>query len=872
RLNQGLSARLTLISAPAGFGKTTLLSEWIAASGLPAAWVSLDARDDDPLRFARYLLAALETLELGGGGPAWPRLAPADGAPQLETVLTAVINEVSQAPDDFALVLDDYHLITAEAIHAALQFLLEHLPPQMHLVITSRTDPPLGLAHLRARGQLVELRAADLRFSPAEARTFLSESMGLSLPEEALAALEARSEGWIASLQLAALAIQATPASGAPADFIQAFSGRHPFVVDYLAEQVLRQQPEAVQTFLLETSILERLTAPLCEAVLGDNAAAQPLLERLERANLFLTPLDAERQWFRYHPLLAEFLQARLRQTAPERWALLHRRAADWCERSGLMEEAVRHALAARDFELATRLIERVAETLWSRSQILTMLSWIKAMPAELVRAQPRLCIQSAWAAAINGQLDEVEPLLTAAEAGLGPRPAAPAPTDMTEAEWQAAPGRLWAQVSILRGFVARFRGDLAGAIAHSQRALAQIPAGAPRMRSVALIPLGHAYVQLGEAEAANQALTEAMDQSRATGHVAAYLSAANYLALLRVQEGRLREAAALYREALRLVTVAGEASYSGIERIGLGTILREQNDLEQAAGLIEAGLPLAERGGDFTFMRDAYLARAGLDQARGDWDSALDYAGRAEQVARRSASNRDLSLISALRARLLVSNGQVDQAAEWARASGVEAAALAGGAALPFTGEYAHLSLARVLLAQGRWLEAGGLLGRLQRAAEAAGRHGRLIEILALEALRLQALGQDEAALAALDRAVKLAEPEGYARVFLDEGAPMLALLNKLHPNGCEASTEPAVSSTAPTAPLKPAPQLAEPLSERESDVLRLVAAGLSNQAIAEQLVLAPSTIQWHVKNIYSKLNVHSRTQAARMARELGL
>jgi LuxR family maltose regulon positive regulatory protein len=342
------------------------------------------------------------------------------------------------------------------------------------------------------------------------------------------------------------------------------------------------------------------------------------------------------------------------------------------------------------------------------------------------------------------------------------------------------------------------------------------------------------------------------MDQSRATAHVAAYLSAANYLALLRVQQGRLREAAALYREGLQMVAAGaagGEASYSGIERIGLGTILREQNDLAAAAALIEAGLPLAERGGDFTFVRDAYLARARLDQARGDWDSALAYAGRAEQVARRSASNRDLSLVSAFRARLLVAKGQVDLAAEWARASGVEAAAMADGAGLPLTGEYAHLSLARVWLAQGRLLEAGGLLGRLAQAAEGAGRNGRLIEILALEALRLQGLGQEAAALETLGRAVALAEPEGYARVFLDEGAPMLALLDKLRPGGCKpGAAQPPVSSTAPTAPLKRAPKLAEGLSERESDVLRLIAAGLSNQAIAEQLVLAPSTIQWHV------------------------
>ena len=377
RLNQGLAARLTVVSAQAGFGKTTLLSEWIALSGVPVAWISLDARDDDPARFARYLLAALETLELGLGpdGPAWPRPAPPAAAlaatPQLEAVLTALINQVSEAPDDFVLVLDDYHLITAAPIHAALQFLLEHLPPQMHLVITSRTDPPLGLAQLRARGQLVELRAADLRFSAAEARTFLNDTMGLRLPDEALSALEARSEGWIASLQLAALALQAAPGPAQPAEFIQAFAGTHRFIVDYLAEQVLLQQPEPVQTFLLETSILERLTAPLCEAVLCDGhcgtptgapagarpaeagsawqgLSAQAMLEHLERANLFLTPLDAERQWFRYHPLLAEFLQGRLRQSQPERWALLHGRAAAWCERNGLMEDAVGHALAAR--------------------------------------------------------------------------------------------------------------------------------------------------------------------------------------------------------------------------------------------------------------------------------------------------------------------------------------------------------------------------------------------------------------------------------------------------------------------------------------------------------------------------------------------
>ena len=885
RLDQGWTRKLTLIAAPAGFGKTTLVSDWLASGSRPAAWVSLDARDNDPARFAAYVSAALGTLELGFG--------PAAGLPSgsLEAHLTALINQATEVGEDFALILDDYHVITEPAIHAGLSFLLEHLPAQMHLVLTSRSEPPLPVAQQRARGELVELRAADLRFTRDEVRAFLNETMQLDLAAEAVAALEARSEGWVVSLQLAALAAQA-PAPTAADNGPAALDGSHRFLVDYLAEQVLLQQPPEVQAFLIATAPLERLCAPLCAAVCGvEVAAAQALLDYLDRANLFLTPLDDQRQWYRYHPLFAEFLQARLRQGPAERWAALNQQAAEWCAQHQLMEDAVRYALAARDYDRATRLIEAVAETLWGRSQILTMRRWLQAMPADLVRAQPRLGLQMAWAHAIYGQLDEVEPCVAGAAAQLGPAPHA-VETPLSEEAWHATPGWLHAQVWLIRAFVARFRGGAAETLRDAQRALALTPANCARTQSVAHVLLGHAHLLLGHTAQADAALAQAVATSTATRNTAAYVSAINYLAFLRLMQGQLRAAIGLYRVAVAWVDEEREPS-GGAERLGLGTLLREQNDLDAAEALIEAGLRRAEASGDFTFLRDGYVARARLAQARGAWEPALASIAQAEAVARRSATNTDLALLAAWRARICLAQGDRRAASEWAAASGLRA-----DDAPEFLQEYGHLTLARVLLAQGQARPAEALLARLYTAAEAAGCAGRLIEIGAVQALVQQALGRPEAAQAALGRALALAEPEGFVRVFADEGDAMAALLagvrgerrayaERLRAACLETAraayparagdARPVLAGTA-TRPLRapdPAPTLdlgAEPLSEREVSVLRLIAAGLSNNDIAEALVVAPSTIQWHVKNIYSKLAVHSRTQAALAARELGL
>jgi LuxR family maltose regulon positive regulatory protein len=901
RLDAGLSRPLTLVAAPAGFGKTTLVSDWAAAAGRRVAWVSLDARDNDPLRFSAYLLAALGTLEPGLGNSLAPLrvLAERTQPPALEAVVTALINAAAELKEDISLVLDDYHVIRAAPIHAALSFWIDHLPAGLHLVITSRGDPPgLPLAQLRARDQLVELHAAQLRFSSAEVRAFLNDTMQLQLEPEAVAALDARSEGWVASLQLAALALRAArPGQPPPAPAaLDGTFGR--YLVDYLAEQVLQQQPPEVQRFLLETAVLDRLCAPLCDWLLETDpaapGAAQALLDHLERAHLFLSALDDQRTWFRYHPLFAEFLQARLAQADAARLAALHRRAALWCQHLDLMEDAVRHALAAQDYDLAARLIEQVAESLWARSQILTMWRWLHAMPARLVRAQPRLCVPIAWACAISGQLDEVEPYLLAAEAALA---------GLAEAPCADQASLLW-QIPVLRAFVARFRGQPEAALHHSRAALVRLAPEARRERAVALVHLGHAYLLQGQVAAAGETLVEAIQLSQATRHLAAGLSAVNYLALLRLMQGRLRQAGALYREALRWVEAEGEDTYSGIACIGLGAVRREQNALDEAETLIAAGLQRAEAGGDFTFVRDGYVARARLEQARGNWDAALDAMDRAEQVVRRSHTNRDIVLLAAWRARLWLAQGDLAAAAEWAAGSGLSANDPAS-----FVGEYLHLTLARVLLAQGCGQQRRSpegctqprrLLQRLLSAAEAAGRWGRVIEILAVQALELHLRGEPDLAQAALGRALRLAEPEGYVRVFADEGPPMAALLAQVRgaqqpyarrllaaiPGAAPAAADAERVPAASGAPARPAPAALgaaltgpdpallalDPLSSRERDVLRLIAAGLSNHDIAAALVVAPSTIHWHLKNIYSKLNVRSRTQAALLARELGL
>jgi len=908
---RGLHRKLTLISAPAGFGKTTLVADWltnlrftIPDSGSKAddvsiqnrqsqiqnraTWLSLDKGDNDPARFWAYFVAALQAVEpTVGGGTLGAFQAPQP--PPLEAVLTALINGIATIPDPFILVLDDYHLITAQPIHDGLAFLLDHLPPNLHLVLATRADPPLPLPRLRIRGELTELRVADLRFTPQEVTAFLNEVMGLGLSAEDVAALEARTEGWVAGLQAAALSLQGREHT---TSFVQAFTGSHRFVLDYLIEEVFHRQPHHVQTFLLQTAILDRLTAPLCDAVVGigdwildigdhiqyptSNIQSQTILEYLESSNLFLVPLDDRREWYRYHRLFADLLRARLQQTQSSRMPGLHRRAAEWYEQNGLMAEAVGHTLAAGDLEEAARLVEQIAPaTLWAHGEVATFLGWLEPLPEEVMRARPRLALYHAWALLTTVPLDGVEERLRDVERALGEAKEAV----VSAAERQSMSG----EVAVIRAMIANFQGDEPRTIALCHQALARVPEEDLFLRSTIAGNLGGAYLKSGDLIAAGHALAEASRLSQAAGNTFTALIALSYLADTQAMRGQLHGAAQTYRQALALAAEQGGQQWVGtaLAHVGLGELLREWNDLDGATRHLMAGIELGERQGDvivgpgLQVMLDGTIALARVYQARGDVDGALEVLRQAEGWARKHEPLQ-IARVAAARAWLWAAQGDLAPAARWAQACG-----LSVDDEPSHLRESEYLTLARVLVAQGRPDEAMTLLNRLLQAAEAAERTRSAIEILALQALAAQAQGIAAQAQTALGRALSLAEPEGYVRTFVDAGAPMARLLRQAASRGTatkyvrelltlfDASEHGRVGMRPPYPHAQP---LIEPLSPRELEVLRLIADGSSNREIAAELFIAITTVKKHVSNILGKLGVSSRTQAIARARELGL
>ena len=888
RLNAGLQSgrKLTLISAPAGFGKTTLASEWVHQGETPVAWVSLDEGDNDPVRFLSYVIAALETLHAGLGESVLPLLhsfqalpatpVSAGGAERMEGVLTALINAIVAAPADpatgpgFALILDDYHVIEAQAVHDALTFILDHRPPRMHLVIASRTAPPLALARLRVQGQLTDLRADDLRFRPDETAAFLNEVMGLHLSDEDVALLEARTEGWIAGLQMAALSMQERDDV---AGFIAAFAGRHRYVLDYLTEEVLHQQPQVIQTFLLQTSILDQLTGPLCDEVTGRDDGRE-ILERLEHANRFIIPLDDERRWYRYHHLFGDFMRARLRQAQAELWPTLHHRAAAWYEERGLTAKAIDHALEAGDFEWAARLIEGAAEMALTRSQVSTFQDWVEALPDEVVRARPNLCLFHAWALLLTGRsLDSVESRLQEAED-----------------DAVSVPGR----VKALRSLIAAFQGHASGATELSRQALERLPQGDPFLRSIVALNLSIPVTLSGDIRAALGAWREAAQIAQQAGNILAAVIATCLQAELHITQGQLYRAQAVYQRALELA--AGERGQplpiGGVALMGLGELSRQWNDLETATRLLTEGIELTREWGEIVAF-DGYIALARVKQAQGDMHGARDILQHASRLAIQfDVSELDDLLVDGYRVRLWVAEGDVAKAARLVEEHGPDSD-------LAYhLREFEHITLARVRLAQDRPDEALGLLTLLLSEAEKLDRIGSVIEILTLCALAHQAQGQTDQATTTLERALSLAEPEGYVRTFVDEGEPMARLLSQIRQERRKGQlaaargaapgyatrllaayevrtkddgpkTKEALSSSVPRHPKE---SLIEPLGERELEILRLIATGLSNREIAAELILAVSTVKWYVNSLYGKLGVHSRTQAVARARELEL
>jgi len=873
RLNEGMGGKLTLISAPAGFGKTTLLSEWRQQSKLPVAWLSLDEDDNDPVRFWAYFLTALQTIRVDIGESVLP-LLHSSHPPPINSTLVALINDVTTVSSDFALVLDDYHTIATQEIHSAMVFLLDHLPPQMHLTIASRANPPLPLARLRAQDQLTEIHASDLRFTSDEASTFLKEVMGLGLSTEDIVALETRTEGWIAGLKLAALSVQGREDIHG---FIESFTGDYHYILDYLSEEVLQRQPESVQTFLLQTCILDQLSGPLCDAVTG-REDGQEILERLEAANLFLIPLDDTRYWYRYHRLFADLLRRRLDQLQPEQVPELHLRASKWCERNGLVSEAVNHALAAGDFERAARLVEGSARRFLFRGEMVKLRSWMNALSDELVRSRPRLCIDNAWLLIATGyQFDAAEAWLQAAERALDGNPDGAADGAAEEAAegLVSNAGRIEhmrGRIAAIRANMALLQGNRSRAVMLARQALEQLPEEDLTLRALVALIVGRVYRDEGDISALRLILAQVSTISEATDTLGLSVLALDHLATAQVMQGQLHRAAKTWRQELKLVSQqsARRLPMASAGYIGLGSLMYEWNNLDTAARHAMEGIELAKQGGLVGNLVNGRILLAQLQQAQGRLDDALDTLQDAAQLVPGPSENWLVAKVAACQARLWLVQGNVEAAARWGQEHGL------GAEDEPnYLHEFELLIVARVLIAQGKHSDAVSLLKRLLEAAEAAQRGDSLIQILALQALALYAQGKTAGAMVVLERTLSLAEPEGYTRVFVDEREPMAELLRhaasrRLMPDYVLRLLA-AFGSTITITP-SAAQLLVEFLTERESEIIRLLAARLSSREIAEELTISANTARTHIKNIYSKLNVHSRAQAIERARALNL
>ncbi len=885
QLSEGLHRKLTLISAPAGFGKTTLISGWIAElhsrtkSGEfqhPVAWVSLDARDSDPTRFLTYVVAALQTVDPGLGGDALDRLHSPQPLP-LEPMLTRLLNQIANLAGQVILVLDDFHLAGGAPIYDSLAYLLEHLPPQMHLILITREDPPLSLARYRARSQLTEVRADDLRFTPAEAADFLGQSMGLSLTEAEIAALEQRTEGWIAGLQLAALSMQGRTDI---ASFIQAFTGSHRFLLDYLIDEVLNHQTESVRDFLLQTSILERLCGPLCDAVCGCQDG-QAVLASLERGNLFVVPLDDERRWYRYHHLFAEVLQVHLLGEQPDQVPALHRRASTWYEQSHLPANAIYHALAAQDFEGAARLIELAWPAIFNGFQPATWLGWVKELPEEIVRLRPVLSVGYAWTLLDCGELQGVEERLRDAERWLDEAAElATAETQMVvvnQEEFQSLPST----IAMGRAYLAHAIGDEDATAKHARKALDILPPEEYYWRGIAAMFLGLAHQNSGDLEAAYQYFAGSVASLHKAGHIHFQLVGIVALADILVTQGRLREAVRTYKRALQFVEAQGTHARQDAAclHVGLGELTFEQGDWALAEAYLQNGKQLAEDPLPPAIEARLCTTEARIKAAEGHLDDALELLNQAEQLSDRP-QRADLRPLAGLRTRIWLRQGRLAEAVTWVRERG-----LSTDEECSYRTEFDALTLARVRIAEYEsdgaeqaMGEALDLLARLLHDAEAGGRVGSVIEILVTQALAHHAQNGIPAATQALMRALTLAQPQGYVRLFADEGLPIQALLAECLTRGADpvyvTQLLAAIAQTTEGASTAPGANqlLVEPLSKRELEVLRLLDAGYTNQAVADELVIAVSTVKKHVNNIFGKLGVASRTQAVSRARTLEL
>jgi len=875
-LDEGSSRVLTLVCTPAGFGKTTLLAHWAQQAQAPVAWLSLDPDDNDPARFWRAAAAALggasevvsERIlpQLTEAGPGWNKAAVA-----------ALVNGLGALPHDITLVLDDYHVIQSPPIHDAVTYLLDRAPPQLHLVITSRSDPPLPLARLRARAQLTELRAGDLRFTQEESVALLREAWALDLSRDAVSALEERTEGWVVGLQFAALSLRGRTD---PERFVKGFTGSHRYVLEYLTEEVLDRQPEETRSFLLKTSVLERLTGSLCDAVTG-RSDGHEMLERLERQNLFLIALDDERQWYRFHHLFRDLLRAQLQRSEPGAEAELHRRAAAWSEQHGLVDDAIRHASGAGDTERAAGLVERhLGETL-RRGESATLERWLTVLPDEVVRSRPALCVAKGMMAVHLGRLAESEELLQHAERAFDERSSSQdgeVPTDGgMVADTRAA-------MALLRSEVASSRGEPEETAELARSALGRLreEEGGARLWAHWL-ELNAAWMS-GRMEEAESGLAHMLAEARAAPDPHPLTTSCHALGWVRQARGKLSAALRTYREGLRFATEGGRflPFHAGEAHLGIAQVLFARNQLDEALHHITEAIELTRQMVEFQLPVFGLVTLARIRQALGDVDGARQAMDEACELLPATDVVTMWSPAEAERARLLIAQGRLEEAARWTEERG-----LTEVDDISYPRERDYLVLARIFLARRDTPAAVRLLERLDALAEAQGRTESLIEVRALRAVALQASGDHVGALEMLRDAISLAQPEGYIRIFVDEGPSMAALVRSLVtarqrgrvselPGGGEHLTRilrafrPRRGREAEAAPSRGG--LIEPLTEREGEVLRLLAQGRRNREIADELVVTVETVKKHVSHIFDKLGATSRTEAVGRARNFGL
>ncbi len=899
-LDRGRPSHLTLIAAPAGFGKTTLLQDWLRRQEQAVAWLTLEADDSEPLRFWTYVFAALRNaypaLDVDHFTP--PQAPHPDGL----DAATALINGIAGYPEQIVLILDDYHLIDSPAVHDSMTFLFDHLPPQLHLMIATRAEPPLPLARLRARGQVVELRAADLRFTPKEAQALLHDALCLPLGAADIARLAERTQGWVAGLHLAALALRD---HADPVQFVRTISGNQPIIAEYLLDEVLAHQPSHIQSFLLQTALVERMSVPLCSAITGRHDS-QTLLIEIERSNLFIVPLDAEHRWYRYHPFFAEALRARIAQAQPDEALAVHRRGAAWYVANAMPAEAIAHLVAANDLEAAADLLAQLAESLWLRGEVGTLLRWLQALPEALIIARPALGIARTYALLGTGQsAADVADLQQESDAQTPPALAAAPPSASAIAAGgvdgqDANAAAMWLMVAVMQDAAPHTIDQL-------QQALDASVAAAPPLLPTHALNVGFAYCTLGLLAPARSAFTRALHASQRSGDRNGEILATTFLAELLVQEGQLRQAMRLYEQvALRLERLGESATAgAGLPVLGQAIIWYEWNELERAQLLVEQALALAQRSGRIDVVLNGQIAAAQITQAMGDAEGARTSMAQVVATARATQSPRLLAYAAGQQAALWLAQEDAAAVNRWALAQGMHIED-----ELSYFRELEYLTFAGSLGAEGWYDDALELLARLLARTISTGQLGRAIPILIAAAGVHQARGEAALAQAVLPEALELAEPGGYLRRFIEGGVALAALLGQLHERlraerransrrllpylerilraaqAHEQATASLHSSPVPESPVPvrqpggidpPSEQAdarpaAPELTARELQILRCIAVGMPNDVIAQQLGLTPGTVKWYVAKIYAELEVHNRTQAVARGQALGI